>query len=268
MIVKDFTIKLKNCYVYLHILKQSGEVFYVGKGTKYRWSSTYRSKQWFNKVGIEEVICKIVANNLTDNEAFLLERKIIESIGRDNLVNLTDGGEGCNGSIVSKETRLRISTANSLNVNERTDHLRRKIIMNDSICFYGVKEAARYLNDSNSNHISRVANGKSLSHKGNLFRWATMGNAEFHLMQNELKLSIKNKLSTGAINARSNDLKTRVKMDEHLSFQSVLLASEYLVDMKLAKNIKSAKSTINANLRKETKTAFGYSWTKYLENKG
>jgi hypothetical protein len=269
MIQKDFTVKLKNCYVYVHVIKRSSEVFYVGKGTNHRWSATNRSKEWFNKCNGEEVNCRIIANNLTDHEAFLLEKKLISIIGRDFLVNLTDGGEGCNGAKVSEDTRAKLSKINSLNSFDRTVHLRKKIIMNNSICFNGVREAAKYIGTTSHNHISRVANGKSLSYKGNVFRWITTSELEFTQMQKLIRDLSTDKIIKGAIKARSLSPKTSVCMDDSISFRTVKDASEYMVDLGLAKNIISAKSTINAVLRNEIKLAFGFQWTKInVENKG
>jgi len=92
------------------------EPFYVGKGCKEQWSShlklaeikIYKSYK-LNKIrkiqslGLQPKIIKY-KDNLTEQEAFDLEKKLIKAIGRLDLglgplVNLTDGGEGVKGVI-------------------------------------------------------------------------------------------------------------------------------------------------------------------------
>jgi len=58
-------------------------------------------------------VVEIFASCADDKEAQRLERELIASIGRSNLVNLTDGGDGCAGLVPSKETRAKISANSS-----------------------------------------------------------------------------------------------------------------------------------------------------------
>lgn len=87
-------------YVYLHKRKGTNKVFYVGKGTKgkngERSESTKNRNQWWhnivNKDGGFDI--EIYKDNLTEDEAFQLEKKVIAEIGLENLLNMTDGGIG------------------------------------------------------------------------------------------------------------------------------------------------------------------------------
>jgi hypothetical protein len=87
-------------YVYLHKRKGTNKVFYVGKGTKSkngeRSESTKNRNQWWhnivNKDGGFDI--EIYKDNLTEDEAFQLEIKVIAEIGKENLLNMTDGGFG------------------------------------------------------------------------------------------------------------------------------------------------------------------------------
>lgn len=116
-IKKGFNTKLRNFYVYLHIKESDGTVFYVGKGTKFRWSHVYdRTQHWKNTAIKHGVICKIVAHDLSAEEALVLEKKLIASYGRQDqktgcLVNLTDGGEGVVNYVWTEEHRKKISEA-------------------------------------------------------------------------------------------------------------------------------------------------------------
>jgi len=102
-IEKSFTVRLKQHYIYIHRRKTNDEVFYVGKGKEHRWCNVYsRGNHWKNIANKHGVYCEIVANSLTESEAFILEKKLIELYGRldqktGSLVNLTRGGDGVCG---------------------------------------------------------------------------------------------------------------------------------------------------------------------------
>lgn len=116
-IKKDFSITPQNFYVYLHVKEDTGEVFYVGKGTKVRWCVSFsRSLHWKNTAKKHGVVCRIVAHNLTAQESLILEKKLIVSYGRQDqktgcLVNLTDGGDGVVNYVWTEEHRKKISEA-------------------------------------------------------------------------------------------------------------------------------------------------------------
>jgi uncharacterized membrane protein YfhO len=114
-------------YVYLHIKETTGEPFYIGKGKgnrAYQSGKNKRSLYWHNivnKYGYDIIFLEL---NLTDEEAIRKEIYWINRIGRKDLnegplVNLTDGGEGLCGRIVSDETRKKISEA-ARNISEET----------------------------------------------------------------------------------------------------------------------------------------------------
>lgn len=110
-------------YVYLHLKKDTGEVFYVGKGTfrkdrrpSYERAIARHSRNsfWRNvekKHGFKPVI---FASCKTDKEAQRLEKEMISKLKRRDsdgglLVNLTDGGDGHCGIIASEELRKKRS---------------------------------------------------------------------------------------------------------------------------------------------------------------
>lgn len=92
-----------NFYVYFHVHAGGSApvVFYVGKGHKHRATDvSQRSRFWkavAAKYGFEVLIAD---DNLSEEEAFKLEKEYISRIGRRDLglgtlVNMTDGGDGC-----------------------------------------------------------------------------------------------------------------------------------------------------------------------------
>lgn len=99
-------------YIYIHS-KPDGEIFYVGKGKDNRaYQKTMRNRYWhfvYNKYGY---IVNIIESGLSQEEACVKEKLLINSIGRKDLgkgtlVNMTDGGDGNNN--FSIESRKAIS---------------------------------------------------------------------------------------------------------------------------------------------------------------
>jgi hypothetical protein len=82
-------------YVYGHYKKDTNELFYIGKGSgKRAWSIKNRNSYWYKVVNKHDYYIKILYDNMTDEEAFFKERELIAEVGRENLVNMTDGGDG------------------------------------------------------------------------------------------------------------------------------------------------------------------------------
>jgi len=97
-------------YVYVHKKKTDGSVFYVGKGKgKRAWKKSCRNEWWKRIEEKHGRTVEIIARGLSEDEAFALEAKAIAAYGRDNLCNLTDGGEG--GKSPSEDTRKKMSAA-------------------------------------------------------------------------------------------------------------------------------------------------------------
>ncbi len=106
-------------YVYLHRRADDGIVFYVGKGTKRARDTadcfdrahcaSSRNKWWKHvseKYGHDVEIVAMFAHD-SDSRAF--EISLIAEYGREHLVNLTDGGDGCAGIVMSHEARSKLS---------------------------------------------------------------------------------------------------------------------------------------------------------------
>lgn len=107
-------------YVYRHIRLDKNEPFYIGIGKsedyKRAFTSNHRNKIWTlikNKTDIE---VEILFDNISWEEACNKEKEFILLYGRKDLntgtlANLTIGGDGKVGSIISKETREKLSLA-------------------------------------------------------------------------------------------------------------------------------------------------------------
>ena len=103
--------------IYRHIRKDNNSIFYVGIGNKNRpYDKRMRSNFWNRIVNKTDYIVEILENNLTWEKACELECLIISIYGRRNnntgiLCNLTDGGEGGYGTIISNSTKNKMRKA-------------------------------------------------------------------------------------------------------------------------------------------------------------
>ena len=111
-------------YVYLWLRVDLYSPFYVGKGSGYR--DTDRQRKGVKPPRDKNRIRR-VATNLTEQEAFDLERKLIEFYGRKCdggiLQNITEGGEGhCRPH--SQETKDKLSVIAKARYANKTNHPR------------------------------------------------------------------------------------------------------------------------------------------------
>ena len=98
-------------YVYVHRRSSDDKVFYVGKGSSpdRAMDTASRNQYWKNVVAKHGRTVEIVAYFETDALAQQCERDMIAWFGRDALVNMTDGGDGCAGIVMSEEARQKLS---------------------------------------------------------------------------------------------------------------------------------------------------------------
>lgn len=113
-------------YIYRHIRLDKNEVFYIGKGSKPNkatcfnkeyvraFSTQGRNKIWRQIVSKTNYEVEIMFECDDESQVFQKETELIEFYGRKDLkegtlANLTFGGEGNIGKIVSEETRKKQS---------------------------------------------------------------------------------------------------------------------------------------------------------------
>ena len=76
----------KRYYVYAHY-NEDGKLFYIGKGTNGRSESFFaRSKEWLNEAK-DGFTPKIIADNLSDKQAYLIEQAVIRALEPGDLTN-------------------------------------------------------------------------------------------------------------------------------------------------------------------------------------
>lgn len=147
-------------YVYIHKKQTNGQPFYVGKGCGRRaWRETGRSQYWQRVRKKCGLIVEIYACCLTNEQAIDVEKKLIKKIGRNNLCNHTDGGEGMAGYRHSKETIEKYSQERRGRLH--TEEARRKM----SASGRGKKKS-----DEHIANVAKALKGRKFSdeHKANL----------------------------------------------------------------------------------------------------
>jgi hypothetical protein len=103
----------KQFYAYIHA-KPDGTPFYIGKGNGRRLNMFHRRNQHHKNVVAKYDKRNILIGKLDcsdESTAFDLEMGLIKCLRRSgvDLVNLTDGGHGPSGLIVTPEQRAKIS---------------------------------------------------------------------------------------------------------------------------------------------------------------
>ena len=102
--------------VYRHRRLDTNEVFYTGiaKKPSRPYSKSSRNSHWKNIVNKTDYSVELLSEVETWDDACELEMLLIKEYGRKdlglgNLVNMTDGGDGSFGVIVSDETKEKLS---------------------------------------------------------------------------------------------------------------------------------------------------------------
>jgi hypothetical protein len=107
----------KTCYVYEHWRPDKNACFYVGKGTYHKRAYDMRNRSRWHKAVTSKLtalgLCvdvRLIAEGLSETDAFKTERETIarwREVGAA-LVNITPGGEGKSGGIMSEATRQKM----------------------------------------------------------------------------------------------------------------------------------------------------------------
>lgn len=106
-------------YIYQHRRNDSGEVFYVGKGTytkKHKYerahTSDSRNPHWKRIANKHGYTVEIISHFDIEQDAFTLEKEMIARYGRridgGSLCNMTLGGDGHSGHSPSDATREKL----------------------------------------------------------------------------------------------------------------------------------------------------------------
>lgn len=151
-------------YVYEWYIIETNEVFYVGKGKKGRYKNINNRNKFFKDMyNTHNCDVRIIRNNLSEEEAFNLEKEIIkyyrENYKKYRLTNQTDGGDGISGWKPSEEFRVKQSKLNK--IRWQNENYRNKIIAirNDKNGIYKSQEFRK--------KISNLVRGENNPNYGN-----------------------------------------------------------------------------------------------------
>jgi len=119
-------------YIYLHRRNDTGAVFYIGKGTGDRATTTKgRNQHWHRVVNKAGFTAEIIVRGLTDDEAYWLEPLLIEAHGGvDKLTNMAEGGLGLTSEDAKrtwKDPELREKISQSIKDAWKDPELREKM---------------------------------------------------------------------------------------------------------------------------------------------
>jgi hypothetical protein len=158
---------IRRFYVYCYAEPGASHPFYIGKGQGERAFEHLTGYYLRGRTHFYAKLRKMLRNGiepridflyvaLTEEEAFDLERSLIRKWGRLNLgtgclCNLTDGGDGASGAIVSTETRARIG-----------EKSRGRVLSTESIA-RGVAARLRNLTPEVRERLGRAHRGKTIS---------------------------------------------------------------------------------------------------------
>lgn len=102
-------------YIYIHRRADTGEVFYIGKGSGRRaWATQYRTEYWQRVRAKYGIVVEILERFETEAAAFEREKALIahHRTAGLRLCNITDGGEGASGNVMTEHAKQLISMAN------------------------------------------------------------------------------------------------------------------------------------------------------------
>ena len=185
---------MNSFYVYQHKTKDTGEIFYIGKGKGYRAYSKVRNQYWKRIEAKRGFEVEIIKDNMTEKDALELEKSLTETLkpraniciggggvtgykhGPEQLRKLSENSKGKNNAFYGKkhslETRMKIRKAR---LGQPSGFGTKAIIcINDGSKFNSVTQAAKELNLATS-FICRVLKGKLKHAKGYKFQYVGEG---------------------------------------------------------------------------------------------
>lgn len=243
-----------NYYIYFHINPIKKEVFYIGKGKGDRAKrKNGRNKLWENIVKKYGYTIEYPHKNISEEEAFNLEVYYINKFGRKDLgkgslANLTDGGEGSSGNILTQEHKDKISKKLKGRVFSE-EHIKKNI----------ESKLGKKRSKETCNNISESRKGIKLSDETKR-KISEAGKVRTHSKETKNKMSISQK---GKIVSE----KTKQKLKQHKNNKPVLqfdidenLINEFISIRDAAKQNDLDMSRIWKCCHKKAKTTGGFKW--------
>lgn len=239
-------------YVYVHRRLDTGEVFYVGKGTGRRINcSTGRNPLWTRVSKKHGLIAEKIAEHLTEKEAFRIEMETISLLSPP--CNFTAGGEGISGYRHTPETKERLHNA----------HFQRKQSP-EAI----EKRTAKLRGKKRSKEFCEAVHKRKIGQKHTLETRQKMRASHTGLRNNPTAVEKTAQWHRGK--KRSDQARKRMS-EAHLRspivcaetgsiFPSITEAAQWLRENG---HPKATKTGVWMSLSGKHKTSYGYAWSRY-----
>lgn len=255
----------KKYYVYEWYIKNTGEVFYVGKGTGQRWKVRKRENRYFVlMLNSHECDVRKVKENLTELEAFNLEIELI-AYYRENtnfrLTNIQDGGDnppkfyGDDSPTKRPEVRKKIGLSNKL---VYASPKRKREISERMQKFYSTPEGKRIASERSKLIMSNPEVRQKISSSSKSFYTQEKRMKQSEIMKNIYENKEVREKITGKNNGASRRVSQYNKDGDFIAEYNTLKEAEENTGISF-KNISKA-------VRGHRKTAGGYVW-KFSDNK-
>jgi hypothetical protein len=166
-------------YVYVHFRNDTNQIFYVGKGSgKRAYNSQKRNDYWKNVVKkANGYSVQIIAKNLTAEEAYNFEYRLIKELKKDSkvkLTNLVDGGKGTlNPSEETREKQRKAKLGKPMS-DETKEKLRQANLKREYVKGYkhpaqaninkSIRMTGRKMPEETKQKISLVKKSKNFKH--------------------------------------------------------------------------------------------------------
>ena len=206
-------------YVYTHRKASDDKIFYVGKGqTNRAYRKDGRNIHWHRIVEKHGYFVVIELSEVTDIEAALYEIQLIALIGRNNLCNQTDGGDGMSGYIHTAAGKQKISETHK----GRTHSL-------ESIAKMRASKVGKTVSDETRLKMSSVRKGKKHSFEAISKMRDKALNRKSETIEKQVSANTGLKRSeTSLKNMRNAQPGHFVKCSNGMSFIKIILAVEWL----------------------------------------
>jgi hypothetical protein len=165
-------------YTYFLINSLDDKIFYVGKGkgrrmyvhVKKSLRKRHKNKKLQNKIRSifrkhGKILYAKVKENLTEKQAYGLEKIWVRKLGRENLCNLTDGGEGNLGGIIwNKGKKLSEKHKRKLSLSHKGHYT--SIETKRKLSLAGIKRHKKFISPMYGKyHTEKTKRKMSLSHQ-------------------------------------------------------------------------------------------------------
>ena len=269
-------------YVYGYIRLDTNTYFYIGKGKKNRASRLDNRKPHFVNILNKTNVCyEILYENLTEDEAFELERDTIEQLVFEegysidvpnyecdknkyaHLVNLTWGGDGTNGYSVKQSPSTIANRVAKNTGKKRSDKQKENILKGlkayweenpnhfNDIAMKRKENSDKWHSDETIEKIRQKAIGRERSSESVIKMLNTINNKS-----SEEKEKINKMRSDSVKNTKRKKSSLRLKIlnknkEIVKEFTTVMECAEWLVEVSVCRTVNGARDTINTKCNKD-----------------